>query len=195
MKSSAPFPAVFFDRDDTLVHCSDLPPPPPPAKPGDLVHPQLVRLLPGALEACTALRDAGFRLVVFTNQGVVARGGAPLSLVESVHDRMRAKLTAAGEHCSLIEATYYCPYHPEGLVARFTREDEWRKPKPGMIRTATAELGLDLSRSWVVGDAGRDIEAGVGAGMPPGRCLLVRPGTAIPNLAAAARVILSNPTP
>jgi histidinol-phosphate phosphatase family protein len=191
VSSSALSAAVFFDRDDTLIHCNELPPAPPPAKPGDLVHPQLVRLLPGALDACIALRDAGFRLVVFSNQGVVARGAATLELVECVHDRMRVLLTRTGEHRSLIEATYYCPYHPEGLVPRFTREVEWRKPKPGMIRAAAAELELDLSRSWVVGDAVRDVEAGQAAGLSASRCLLVRPSTAIPNIAAAAHDILA----
>ena len=86
-------PCIFLDRDDTLIHCNELPPAPPPAKPGDLVHPQLVRLLPGVLDACIALRDAGFRLVVFSNQGVVARGAAPLRLVEAVNQQMRALLT------------------------------------------------------------------------------------------------------
>jgi D-glycero-D-manno-heptose 1,7-bisphosphate phosphatase len=189
--TSALLPAVFFDRDDTLIHCNELPPAPPPAKPGDLVHPQLVRLLPGVLDACAALRDAGFRLVVFSNQGVVARGAATLEMVECVHDRMRALLTRAGEHRSLIEATYYCPYYPEGLVARFTGENKWRKPKPGMIRAAAAELELDLSRSWVVGDAVRDVEAGQASGLAASRCLLVRAGTPIPDVATAARVILT----
>jgi D-glycero-D-manno-heptose 1,7-bisphosphate phosphatase len=195
VNTSALSAAVFFDRDDTLIHCNELPPAPPPAKPGDLVHPQLVRLLPGVLDACIALRDAGFRLVVFSNQGVVARGAATLEVVECVNDRMREVLTLAGEHRSLIAATYYCPYHPEGLAPRFTREHEWRKPNPGMIKVAAAELELDLSHSWVVGDAARDVEAGQAAGVPASRCLLVRAGTAIPDISAAARAILAAALP
>jgi histidinol-phosphate phosphatase family protein len=194
--------AVFLDRDDTVIHCNELPAPPPPGKRGDHVHPQLVSLLPGALEACAALKQAGFRLVVFSNQGAVARGVATLSLVEEIHDRMRDLLLApaiagasprsagADTHATLIDAVYYCPFHPEGLVPRFTREHEWRKPAPGMIRAAADELHLDLSRSWLIGDAPRDVEAGINAGLPPKHCLLVRPVTLVPDIASAARMIL-----
>jgi D-glycero-D-manno-heptose 1,7-bisphosphate phosphatase len=191
VSTSSLTPAVFFDRDDTLIHCSQLPTAPPPAKKGDHVHPHLVKLLPGALEACAALKRAGFTIVVISNQGAVARGAAGLALVEEIHDRMRDLLTAPGEHRSLIDAVYYCPYHPEGLAPRWTREHEWRKPGPGMLHAAASELDLDLSRSWLVGDAPRDVEAGIAAGLPPGRCLLIDVDTRVPDLAAAARLILA----
>lgn len=177
--------AVFLDRDDTLIHARSLPAPPPPAAPGDVCDPALVSLLPGVPEACRSLKRAGFTLVVFSNQGVVARGGASLERVEAVNNRLRELLPG------LIEAVYFCPFHPKGTVPRFTGEHPWRKPGPGMILAAAEELGLDLRRSWVVGDAERDIEAGVAAGVDRERCLLLSPGTGIPDLPAAAEVILA----
>jgi D-glycero-D-manno-heptose 1,7-bisphosphate phosphatase len=184
-------PAVFFDRDDTLIHCSELPVAPPPAKKGDHVHPDKVKLLPGALEACAALKRAGFRIVVISNQGVVARGAAGLDLVEEIHDRMRELLTPSGDRRSLIDGVYYCPYHPDGLAPRWTCEHEWRKPGPGMLHAAAAELDLDLARSWLVGDAPRDVEAGIAAGIVPAHCLLLDADTPVSGLAAAARLILA----
>src|SRR5262245_34969983 len=88
--------AVFLDRDDTLIACRELPAPPPPARPGDLVDPALVRLLPGVARGLSRLRDAGFLLVVISNQGVVARGGASPDVVERVNDRLRGALREAG---------------------------------------------------------------------------------------------------
>lgn len=182
-------PAVFLDRDDTLMEARSLPAPPPPAAPGDVTDPSLVRLLPGALDACRRLHRAGFTLVVFSNQGVVARGGATIARVEAVNDRLRELLDG------LVEAVYFCPFHPRGNVPGFTREHPWRKPGPGMILAAAEELGLDLSRSWVIGDAPRDVEAGVSAGLAPERCLLIGPGAPMPNVAAAADHLLRNAPP
>jgi len=188
-------PAVFLDRDDTLVECNSLPPPSPPAAPGDLIDPALVRLLPGVLGACRRLKAAGFRLVVISNQGTVARGGATLDLVRAVNDRVRALLTdpstRGGE--SLIHAVYFCPYHPNGVVPEFTREHSWRKPAPGMLLAAAQEHQLDLSKSWLVGDAPRDVEAGKAAGLPPKKCLLIGTGAPFADLAAAAEFICSYP--
>jgi D-glycero-D-manno-heptose 1,7-bisphosphate phosphatase len=182
-------PAVFLDRDDTLIHCNELPVAPPPAKRGDHVHPHLVELLPGVLDGCTALKQAGFKLIVISNQGAVARGAASLSLVEEIHDRMRNLLRVGG--VSIIDAVYYCPFYPEGLVPRWTREHPWRKPAPGMIHAAAAELDLDLFRSWLIGDADRDIQSGIAAGIPPQHCLLIQPESPIPDITAAAARVLS----
>ncbi len=190
--------AVFLDRDDTLMEANALPMPPPPAKAGDVVDPALVRPLPGAAAACRALREAGYALVIVSNQGVVARGGATCGTVETVNSRLRELLeresawdTNSGP---LIEAFYYCPYHPRGTVPEFAREHPWRKPAPGMILAAAADLGLGLARSWFIGDAPRDIEAGLAAGIPADRCLLVGPGAPLRGVADAAdRILRSSP--
>ena len=80
--------------------------------------------------------------------------------------------------------------HPLGTVERFSRETDWRKPAPAMITTAAEELGIDLHRSWAVGDKARDIDAAVAAGVPNGRCILIGPDGDAPDLAAATGRIL-----
>lgn len=182
---------VFLDRDDTLIHCDDVTPD------GDLGDPALVRLLPGAAEAVASLRAAGFALIVVTNQGGVARGRYGIEDVEAVHARLNDLLDGA------IDAFRFCPYHPRGTVREFTREHPWRKPAPGMILDAGEALSLDLARSWVVGDKGRDCEAGRRAGcrtilVDPGRVEVPDPGahpeadlTAL-DIGAAADLILAS---
>lgn len=145
-------PAVFIDRDDTLIECRSV------TTDGDLGDPGLVRLKPGAAEACRRLRDAGYVLVVITNQGGVARGRYTLRDVERVNQRVDDLLDG------LIDAFRVCPYHPEGLVPEYRAEHPWRKPAPGMLLDAAAELGIDLGVSWVIGDSLRDCQAGRAAG-------------------------------
>jgi D-glycero-D-manno-heptose 1,7-bisphosphate phosphatase len=158
-------PAVFLDRDDTLIEANTLRPGPPPAAPGDVTDPAMVRLLPGAREACVLLDNLGLALVIFSNQGCVARGAATCPRVEEVNGRLLALLAPACAAC------YYCPFHPRGAVPAFTREHPWRKPAPGMILAAAEELDLDLAASWVIGDATRDMQAGLAAGIAPERRL------------------------
>jgi D-glycero-D-manno-heptose 1,7-bisphosphate phosphatase len=133
-----------------------------------------------------ALRRAGLALVVISNQGVVARGGATLEQVEAVNARLRGLLIDASGQ-SLIDAVYCCPFHPKGRVPLWTREHPWRKPAPGMILAAAQELSLDLSRSWLIGDAERDLAAGAAAGLDAGRCIRVGAGL---DFSAAAGLIL-----
>jgi D-glycero-D-manno-heptose 1,7-bisphosphate phosphatase len=179
--------AVFLDRDDTLIANADL----ALAHPGDLLDPSLVRLLAGAAVACRELHDAGFRLVVVSNQGGVARGHGTIADVEACNARMRELLRAeAGVE---LDGVYYCPYHPKGTVPPFNAEHPSRKPAPGMILQAAEDLGLDLSRSWLIGDAPRDIEAATAAGIPSRHAILVgrAPGAEFPDLASAARHVLA----
>jgi len=214
-------PAVFLDRDDTLIANRALAPPNPPPpnwKRGDLADPARVELLPGAHEACQILYDAGYVLIIITNQGGVARGNATLDDVHATNRRVMELLarekdqpvgqasglspprpsTEAAEKAgdrfttlpstpSLIAATYFCPFHPEGRVPEFTREHPSRKPQPGMLRAAASDFDLDLSRSWLIGDAQRDTEAGRAAGLAPTRCLQIRRDE--PTIIDAARRI------
>lgn len=145
-------PATFLDRDDTLIHCDDVTPD------GDLGDPALVRLLPGVLDACRDIKHAGFTLVVCSNQGGVARGRYGVAEVQLVNARLNELLGG------LIDAFYFCPYHPQGTVPEFRREHPWRKPQPGMFVDAARDLNLDLSRSWSIGDRVRDCVAGKFAG-------------------------------
>lgn len=182
--------AVFLDRDDTILDTTpatqDL------AVPGDLYDIARVRLLPGAGESLARLQQAGYTLVLYTNQGGIARGSGTIADFEAVNDRMRDLLAPFGVK---LAGVYACPYHPKGTVPRFTSEHPWRKPAPGMLTTAAAELQLDLTRCWAIGDKPRDIQAATAAGIPRDRCfLLATTGEAnpdAPTIVEAATRILS----
>jgi D-glycero-D-manno-heptose 1,7-bisphosphate phosphatase len=188
-------PCVFLDRDDTLIRNNTLPPPatPHPAwKPGDLSDPSRVELLPGAIDACRLLKSAGFALVIVTNQGCVARGSATIADVEAVNNRVSGLLTDEAD-APLIDRFYYCPFHPLGNVPKYTREDELRKPSPGMLLAAKRDLDLDMDGSWLIGDAPRDCESGVNAGLAAERCLLIGDDALYRDVLAAARHVVERP--
>src|SRR4051812_5687869 len=145
-------PAVFFDRDNTLI-VSD----------GYLGDPAKVVLIPGAAAAVAKARELGYAVVVFSNQSGVARGMFSEEDVVAVNARTD-ELLAAENAGAIIDRHEFCPFHPDGTIDVYARESDRRKPKPGMILAAADKLALDLSRSWVIGDAGRDIEAGHAAG-------------------------------
>ena len=140
-------PAVFLDRDGTLnvQAIRD-------GKPYGPQSPAEFRLFPGVPEACRALKKAGYALVVVTNQPDVGRGALAEAAVEAMHARLRALVPE-------IDRIEVC-YDP-GLGESSRR----RKPEPGMLLDAAAVLGLDLSRSWMVGDRWRDVECGRRAGV------------------------------
>jgi len=144
-------PAVFLDRDDTLIHND-----------GDLADPAGVCLIQGAASAVASLCGLGYKIVVITNQGGVARGKFTEKDVEATHQHI-AQLVEKAANGARIDAFYYCPYHPEGTVKKYTREHPNRKPQPGMLLDAAREMRLDLSRSWTIGDQLRDVQAGAAA--------------------------------
>jgi D-glycero-D-manno-heptose 1,7-bisphosphate phosphatase len=153
-------PAVFFDRDNTLI-VSD----------GYLGDPSKVVLMEGAADAIAKARQYGFKIVTFSNQSGVARGLFSEEDVQAVNLRMDQLLLFANPSAA-VHLHLYCPFHPEGTIEQYRQDSELRKPKPGMILQAAEKLNLDLGRSWVVGDAPRDIEAGKAAGC---RTILFRP--------------------
>jgi len=149
--------AVFLDRDGTVMD-----------DPGYLADPSGVKLLPGVDLAVKSLRQAGYKIVVVTNQSGVARGLLTEETLEKIHAELRRKLAEKG---AMLDAIYYCPFHPEGSVPQYAKESELRKPAPGMLYQAAKELDLDLKSCWMVGDAGRDVDAGRSAGC---RTILLR---------------------
>jgi len=170
-------PAIFLDRDGTLV--------PDDEHAGNLAH---VRIIDGVPAALRRLRDAGFRLVVATNQGGVARGRFTEADVDAVHTKVGELIDGATGLKRTIERFYYCPFHPKGTVPSYTREHPWRKPKPGMLQQAAQDMELDIEHSWLVGDSPRDIAAGRAAGL---RTILVsrdqtRIAEAAPDFSAAS---------
>lgn len=168
-------PAVFLDRDGTIMHdvayCSD------PAK---------VRLFDGARDALKRLKAAGFKLIVITNQSGIGRGYFTEEEYRAVDSELQRQLGR-----DLIDATYFCPDTPDAASAR-------RKPGIGMVLEAQHDHGIDLSRSFFIGDKRIDAECGRNAGV---RTILVENGSEqhgenhganwkTPNLRAAADIVL-----
>ncbi|MGB2809926.1 MAG: HAD-IIIA family hydrolase [Sedimentisphaerales bacterium] len=142
--------AIFLDRDGTLIE-----------DPGYLNHPEQVKLLEGVAEALIELRAMGYMLIVVTNQSAVARGIVSEKGLGEIHNRLMQLLTERGAY---LDQIYYCPYHPDGVIPKYRKESDWRKPNPGMLLAASDEMDIDLSQSWKIGDSSRDIEAGLRAG-------------------------------
>ncbi|MCC6682771.1 MAG: HAD family hydrolase [Phycisphaeraceae bacterium] len=152
-------PAVFLDRDNTLIHND-----------GDMGDPRKVILMQGAAAAVASLCGLGYKVIVVSNQGGVARGNFGEDDVRAVNQRLSQLLQQAANGAR-IDAYYYCPYHPDGKVAKYKREHPNRKPQPGMWLEAAEQHDLDLSRSWTIGDQPRDVQAGAAAGT---RTILLR---------------------
>jgi D-glycero-D-manno-heptose 1,7-bisphosphate phosphatase len=169
-------PAVFLDRDGTIIeevsYCSD---------------PENVKVFPGVPAALEKLRARGFKLIVVSNQAGIGRGYFGEKEYRAVEARVAEAILPA-----TLDATYFCPEHPDGASAR-------RKPGAGMVLEAEAEHGIDLTRSFFVGDKSLDIECGRNAGV---RTILVKTGYGgadahnqpdwiAEDLCAAAEIILA----
>ena len=159
--------AVFLDRDGTLVYPGHY-----PSRPEDL------RLYEGIEQPLRLLQEAGFLLIVITNQSGVARGYFSEATLLRMHDHLTSELAELGVR---LDGIYYCPHHPQGSIAELSIVCECRKPQPGMVLRAAQDLNIDLHSSWFVGDILNDIEAGHRAGC---RSILVDLGTeALPTSA------------
>lgn len=172
-------PAVFLDRDGTVIHDAGYP-----------RHPWQVRLLPGALAALRALLARGFALVLISNQSGIGRGMITREEMDNVQRRV---VEVCAEGSVTFDGWYFCPHAPE-------EECECRKPSPYMIERACAELSIDATRSFMVGDKLSDVEAGKNAGC---RAILLAktlpdasntaPDAVFPDLEAAAAWIIAQP--
>ncbi len=158
-------PAVFFDRDGTLMEEADY-----------CRDPADVRVFPGVVGALRRLRGAGFRILVITNQSGLGRGRITWADYARVsHEFLR--------QCEfLVDGTYFCPESPEGASRR-------RKPEPGMIEEAVAQWRIDRGHSWMIGDKPADLACGRGAGV---RGLLVRTGYGESTAADPSAVALAD---
>jgi D-glycero-D-manno-heptose 1,7-bisphosphate phosphatase len=144
--------AVFLDRDGVLNE--DL---------GYVHRPADLRWIDGAREAVARINRAGLLAIVVTNQSGVARGFYSEEDVRALHAHMAAELAAVG---ACVDAFYYCPYHEDGVVPRYVAPDHPdRKPNPGMLLRAIADLDVDPARSLVIGDRASDLEAARRAGV------------------------------
>ncbi|MBI5556565.1 MAG: HAD family hydrolase [Deltaproteobacteria bacterium] len=138
-------PAVFLDRDGTINE-----------QMGYINHLSRFHMLPGAAAAIRRLNIAGIPVVVVTNQSGLARGYFPESLLVEVHRKMERKLA---EFDAYVDGIYVCPHHPEAKEERFRAACDCRKPGNALFLKASLELGLDLARSYVVGDRWSDLKA------------------------------------
>jgi len=145
MRSNArPTTAVFLDRDDTIIR-----------DPGYLGDPDGIHILPGASEAVRVLNESGIPAIIITNQSGIARGFFTEETLEAIHKRLTALLSGQGAR---IDAIYYCPHHPDGVVEEYRLTCTCRKPQPGLLLRAAQDFGLDLMKCYLVGDKPIDME-------------------------------------
>ena len=138
-------PAAFLDRDGVLN-----------VDHGYAHRPDQLEWVAGAPEAVRLLNEAGYSVIVITNQSGVARGYYDEAAVHQFHAHMQDALRAQGAH---IDAFYYCPHHPEGTVKELAMRCRCRKPEPGMLEQAAREWPIDLGRSFLIGDKDDDMAA------------------------------------
>lgn len=172
--------AVFLDRDGTIIDNQ-----------GDLGDPNGVNIIDGVKDAIKALAEAGWLLIVVTNQAGVARGVFTEQDIHAVHDHIDTLVGPIAKY-------YYCCFHEEGKVEEWRGSHPWRKPAPGMLLQAIEDFDIDSTSSWMIGDTARDMQAGQAAGCKtiwltaPGRVTdEVVPTLSCPTLAEAALFILA----
>jgi D-glycero-D-manno-heptose 1,7-bisphosphate phosphatase len=170
--------AVMLDRDGTLIK-----------EAGYLDQLDRIELYPYTIDALRMLNRGGFAVIVATNQSGVARGLFDESFVAETHRHLDALLATGGAR---IDGWYHCPHHPKGIRDEYRQECSCRKPLPGLLQRAAADLDLDLPRSFAVGDRWHDVEAATAAGA---KGILVQTGygrlqaaSRVPGVVPAARV-------
>lgn len=162
--------AVFLDKDGTIVE--DVP---------YSVDPALMRLTSGAVEGLRLLHAGGYALIVVTNQSGVARSLFREEALAGAERRLRELLGEAGVP---LAGFYYCPHHPAGTIRRYAITCSCRKPGHDLVVRAAREQRIDLTRSWFVGDAPSDVEAGRRAGC---RTVLLVGGDATGEVSSSCR--------
>lgn len=142
--------AIFLDKDGTLVE--NIP---------YNIDPELIELSWHAGNALQLFKQLGYALFIVTNQPGIAKG----LFTESALDPVRLRLTEhLAQYGVVLDGFYYCPHSPDGAISRYAIRCTCRKPMPGMLLRAAREHGVDLSRSWMIGDILHDVEAGRRAG-------------------------------
>ena len=177
--------AIFLDRDGTLVHPYHYP-----------SRPEHLRLYPDIGPELRTLQQTGFALIVITNQSGIARGYFTVDDLDRMHSYLSSELARWDVR---IDAIYYCPHHPHGIIPELAIQCDCRKPAPGMLLQAAHDHDIDLAHSWFVGDILDDVEAGnragcstilvdIGSEKPP-TSVLRAPTFVAPNTRDALRII------
>ncbi len=151
---------IFLDRDGVLVEDA-----------GPVTRLDQFRLLPGVPAALARLKQAGYLLLMASNQSVVARGLASEAELHELHRQLSCLLVDAGGPG--LDASYFCPHHPNADLPAYRSECDCRKPRPGLLWRGAADFGLDLSECFMIGDRLTDVAAGRRAGC---RTILVQTG-------------------
>jgi D-glycero-D-manno-heptose 1,7-bisphosphate phosphatase len=150
--------AVFLDRDGVLTEPVWNPSTAEYESPHRVAD---VELCPEVMAPLRTLRDRGFELFIVSNQPSYAKGKVNLGELQAIARVVNERFDAAGVH---FRDTYYCFHHPDGVVAGYSGACACRKPEPYFVRQAAEQYGLDLSRSWMIGDRDTDVECGKRAG-------------------------------
>lgn len=151
--------ACFLDRDGVLIEEGNY-----------LSSPSGVVIFSETIQALKILRENGFKVIVITNQGGVAKGYYKEKSISEVHKEIDCQLIKFGLK---VDKYYYCPHHPEGTVKKYSITCKCRKPSPGLIFDAVKDFDIDISKSFLIGDKISDIEAAQKAGCEG---ILVRTG-------------------
>jgi histidinol-phosphate phosphatase family protein len=153
--ASQVMPAILLDRDGTVN-----------VEVGRITRPDDLALIQGIGPAITRAHDAGYLVGVVTNQPVVARGDVSVAELDAIHGRMEMLLA---ETRSFVDGIYVCPHHPDrgfpGEVATLKGPCGCRKPATGLVEQAAADLNLDLTRTWLIGDTTSDVQCASSAGL------------------------------
>ena len=190
--------AVFLDRDgviNELVYCEEQ---------GTIDSPFTVKqlkLFAWAGEAIKKLSEAGYKVVIVSNQPGIAKGHVSKKALEKIREKVREELAREG---AFVDGEYYCLHHPDATVESLRANCECRKPRPGLLFQAARDLDIDLSQSWMIGDGLTDVKAGKNAGcgtillgrMKCELCHLMdeedaRPSVIVANLLEAVSIILN----
>lgn len=142
--------AVFLDRDGTINREVDV-----------LRYIKQLRILPGVDRAIKLINKLGFLAIVVTNQPVIARGWRTEKEVDEIHAVLISRLAKKG---AKIDAIFYCPHHPNANLKKYRVHCRCRKPNAGMIMKAAKKFGINLRKSFMIGDMTQDILSGKRAG-------------------------------
>lgn len=162
--------AVFLDRDGVINIDT-----------GYVSHSDDFEFIEGVIDACKAIKEKGYQIVVITNQSGIARGYFSEDEFMTLTEWMDWSLADKGVD---LDGIYFCPHHPEKGIGELKQDCQCRKPQPGMILSAQSHLDIDLSQSFLVGDKLSDLQAGTNAGISTN--ILVRTGKDVTDEAIAA---------
>lgn len=153
--------ALFLDRDGTILKEVEGN---SPETLGYLLSVEKVELITGSADAIAAARKLGYRIIIITNQSAIARGWLTIDELNRINEKMYSLLIGENPDAQ-IDALYFSPYHKDGVVDEYAVEHPSRKPDTGMILQSVSKFNIDLSSSYMIGDAFSDMQTGVNAGL------------------------------